>query len=264
MTIIASSRFREALQAVYLQAPSQTLPNALWKTLGSIRGDCETYGQFEGLRVTSLLMRSSDTLHVLWRRDRDDLRSPPVDVADLKCALLHQDFTSLVPRDHLPNRTAYFRLVHRGAAAPPAMPDGFRVVDVRIKHEAAEVAALIDACYPSISPSIAEVRGWTTHPVYDPTLWVWMMDTRRDRPAALGIAEFDPAIRESSLEWIQVLPRYRGRGLGTVLVRELLARLAGRAAFTMVAGRVDNTTRPERLYRRCGFRGSDVWWVFRA
>jgi GNAT superfamily N-acetyltransferase len=144
------------------------------------------------------------------------------------------------------------------------MPDGFRVVDVRVEHDAAEVAALIDACYPSISPAAAEVRGWTTHPVYDPTLWVWIVDTQVGQPAALGIAEFDPTIREGSLEWIQVLPGYRGRGLGAVLVQELLARLAYRADFTTVAGRVDNATHPERLYRRCGFRGSDVWWVFRA
>ena len=118
---------------------------------------------------------------------------------------------------------------------------------------------MTDACYPSISPDASEVRAWTAHPVFDPGLWIWIIDVAADRPAALGIAEFDPAVSEGSLEWIQVLPRYRGRGLGSALVSELLARLAGRADFTTVSGRIENETHPERLYRRCGFTGDDIW-----
>jgi GNAT superfamily N-acetyltransferase len=89
------------------------------------------------------------------------------------------------------------------------------------------------------------------------------MDEAQNAPAALGIAEFDPMIDEGSLEWIQVLPAYRGRGLGQQIVFELLNLLHGKAAFTTVAGQVDNPTYPERLYRRCGFDGDDYWWVLR-
>ena len=140
-------------------------------------------------------------------------------------------------------------------------PEGFHIEDVRVETEAAEVAAFVDACYPSISPTFAEVRAWTEHPVFDPELWIWIVDAQTDQPAALGIAEFDPTIHEGSLEWIQVLPRYRRRGLGTALVRELLVRLEPRADFTTVGGRMMDRADPERLYRRCGFTGEDVWWV---
>jgi hypothetical protein len=34
-----------------------------------------------------------------------------------------------------------------------------------------------------------------------------------------------------------------------------------KADFVTVSGRVDNRTNPERLYRRCGFEGNDVWCV---
>ena len=90
------------------------------------------------------------------------------------------------------------------------------------------------------------------------------MDQTTKNPVALGIAEIDAQIREGSLEWIQVLPAYRGMGIGKSLVQELLFRLEKRANFTTVAGEVGNSTHPEALYRACGFEGNDIWWVFRA
>jgi hypothetical protein len=35
------------------------------------------------------------------------------------------------------------------------------------------------------------------------------------------------------------------------------------ARLITVSGEVDNPTAPERLYRRCGFSGSDIWWAMR-
>ncbi|MDY6866369.1 MAG: GNAT family N-acetyltransferase [Chloroflexota bacterium] len=69
--------------------------------------------------------------------------------------------------------------------------------------------------------------GWFNHPVFEPDLWVWIMDEEEDQPAALGIAELDNRVPEASLEWIQVLPGYRGRGLGKAIVAELLRRVSG-------------------------------------
>ena len=63
------------------------------------------------------------------------------------------------------------------------------------------------------------------------------MDKQRNAPAALGIAEIDRNVPEGSLEWIQVLPSIKGKGLGKVLVLELLHRLKARADFTTVSGR---------------------------
>ena len=108
------------------------------------------------------------------------------------------------------------------------------------------------------------MREWTTHPVFDQDLWIWIIDTQTDLPVALGIAEIDRDIAEGALEWIQVLPDYRGRGLGKALVKKLLFRLHNRAAFTTVAGEMNNQSNPEALYRSCGFAGSDLWWMLSA
>jgi ribosomal protein S18 acetylase RimI-like enzyme len=79
----------------------------------------------------------------------------------------------------------------------------------------------------------------------------------------LGIAELDKTIQEGSLEWIQVLPAYHGLGLGKGIVQKLLSRLEKekQVKFATVSGQVDNVTRSEALYRSCGFKGNDVWWL---
>jgi GNAT superfamily N-acetyltransferase len=90
---------------------------------------------------------------------------------------------------------------------------------------------------------------------------VFICDVSSDRLVALGIAEFDDTIGEGALEWIQVLPEMRGRGFGTLIVNELLRRLIGKAKFVTVGGECDNPTNPEKLYRKCGFVGDEVWRV---
>ena len=77
--------------------------------------------------------------------------------------------------------------------------------------EAKQISDLIGACYENIHPSPVEVQNWCKHPVYDSDLWIWLIDNKNE-PAGLGIAEFDPDIKEGSLEWIQVLPEYQGKG----------------------------------------------------
>lgn len=35
------------------------------------------------------------------------------------------------------------------------------------------------------------------------------------------------------------------------------------AKFATVSGKIDNPANPERLYRKCGFVGNDVWHIIR-
>ncbi|MGL5087309.1 MAG: GNAT family N-acetyltransferase [Clostridium sp.] len=63
------------------------------------------------------------------------------------------------------------------------------------------------------------------------------------------------------LEWIQILPEYRGLRLGKAIVMRLLLNMCKQVDFVTVSGKVDNKTNPEKLYRKCGFEGKDIWHV---
>lgn len=73
--------------------------------------------------------------------------------------------------------------------------------------------------------------------------------------------ERDRRVSEASLEWIQVHPGYRQRGVGRAIVTELVNRVADHVSFITVSGELASEHQPELLYRRCGFKGGDVWWL---
>ena len=261
--------FRAALLSVYRERPCQVLPNALWKTLAEIPYYTCTFSA-DGDRVIHLQMLRDDALLLYWQRDRRPPHFPDMLWSNLRLALLHADFFDAgtlnpVPGAQFSSCEAYFRLRHDLSSASEAvLPPGFRFVDVCIESEASAVAGFLAQCYEDVALSAADVRGWSQLPVYAPDLTFWIVDAVRDRPVALGVSHFDALVPEVSLEWIQVHPHYRRRGLGAALVQETQARAHGRAAFATVSGAAHNATNPEALYRRCGFSGSDMWFVLRV
>lgn len=256
--------FPDALTTVYREEPCRVLANALWKTQRRlVCGNFETEVTRDRSTVASLSAYTQDMLSVYWTRRRE-LPLPQRLVARVRLAVLHDDYVTPEVRREFQHAERYFRLsCCDGPVKAPSLPGGFRFALVRMPAEAQAVSGLIDRCYADLRPGPETVIAWTKHPVYAPDLWIWILADRERRPVALGIAEFDDDIGEGSLEWIQVLPDYRGRGLGSALVRELLTRLFGPADFVTVSGRVADSADPERFYRRCGFRGHDVWWVLR-
>lgn len=160
--------------------------------------------------------------------------------------------------------TAYFRLLHKlDARQYFPLPQGYSYRQIRLPDEAQTLADLINHCYDSHNHTAKSILRWTTYPAFDPTLWLFVISDLTNSPVAAGLADFDKSIREGSLEWIQVMPEYRGRGLGQAIVSELLKRLkhSNQAAFVTVSGECDNDTNPEALYRKCGFVGDDIWYV---
>jgi len=255
--------FRDALVSAYCENPCWVLPNAIWKTLTEV-DNFETSFEVENNLVERLEMWDEKGLHLYWHRNRLLPDISEERISRLHFAFVHQDYLGAFPIERFATQRAYFRLIHRNRTIPTVkLPSGFRIVNVNVDTEADAVAELIGKCYDNLHPSVEIVRGWTNHPVFDRDSWMWVIDEKKNTPVGLGIAEIDLTIPEASLEYIQVLPEYRRRGLGKCIVLELLARLRSRVAFTTVSGEVENRTNPEGLYRRSGFYGDDVWWLFR-
>ncbi len=255
--------FRNALISKYCENPCQVLPNALWKTLARLE-PLQSAVDIEQGKVNRLEAWDENALLVYWTKDRDQSPDFRRQFTDLQLALVHQDYLHAVPTAGEIAREAYFRLICRRNRAPaPQLPPGFSIAQADAQEEARQIATFIGRCYQDIHPTAETVESWSSHPAFDPNLWIWVIDEANGTPAGLGIADMDREITEGSLEWIQVLPDYRGKGIGKTIVKELLARLEGQTEFTTVAGKVGEETKPEALYRSCGFTGSDIWWVLR-
>lgn len=173
--------------------------------------------------------------------------------------VLHQDEYDKAEYQHYVDEP-YFRMIHDlKGLSKPELPQGYSLCTVVLS----EYAAHINSCYDRIGITEEELRSYTFRPVYDATLWLAVKDNQTGSIVATGIAELDREIGEGVLEWIQVSKSHRGNRLGSYIVSELLWRMNGKASFATVSGQCNNASKPEKLYRKCGFTGSDVWHILR-
>ena len=153
----------------------------------------------------------------------------------------------------------YFRLYHDLRNIQQMRTSEVEIVSERSSVK--EFVKLINASYSDLSVTTAQMENYQRTPVYCPDLWVLLRDKRTGTVLAGGIADYDREIGELILEWIQVLPNYRRRGCGQFIVNCLLSKMQSVAKFATVSGKINSLTNPEKLYRRCGFTGNDIWHI---
>lgn len=113
--------------------------------------------------------------------------------------------------------------------------------------DAEELASHIRECYSEEGIAACELASSARRDVHDDELWIAIRDRATGRIVASGIGEFDARIGEGILDWIQVSPDYRHRGLGRAVVCEmirLIRRLSKKVSFVTVSGRLNNPDNP--------------------
>lgn len=153
----------------------------------------------------------------------------------------------------------YFRLYHSLKVVRQFQQNRFEIIFGEINVNS--FVQLINACYTDLKVTVEQIKGYRNTPVFCPELWLLVREKDTGNIVGGGIADLDREIGEGILEWIQVLPEYRGHGIGQLIVNSLLDKMQGEAQFATVSGKVNNPTNPEALYRKCGFAGNDVWHV---
>ena len=152
----------------------------------------------------------------------------------------------------------YFRMVHRlEDVRQPELPPQYCLV----RCGAEDFARHIAECYTEEGITADGLRAMARSPVHDPGLWIALAEKGSGRIVATGIADADMRIGEGILEWIQVSPDHRRRGLGRYIVMELLHRMEGKVRFATVSGKMDDPCRPYELYRTCGFTDPVIWHI---
>ncbi len=158
------------------------------------------------------------------------------------------------------NRKDIFkRLIHNLENIEKNMVSNFIIRNVNIKNDLDIIVDIINKSYEYISVTKEQMLSYTNTDVYDEDLWILVYED--DNPIGLGIGDFDSELNEGILEWIQVLPEYRNNGVGKIIVNELLYRLSKKADFVTVSFDDNNSTKPEYLYRSCGFTGNDIFHI---
>ena len=178
-------------------------------------------------------------------------------------SVIHDEEYNLIPSSSSSD-TLYFRLKHNLKSVELIPLDKmfeYGNVDVTSISDLKNIVSIINKSYRDIQVDLEQVISWTKLKVFNENLWIFIIDRNTQKPVGLGIAEWDKEVAEGMLEWIQVLPEYRGRKLGEAIVTKLLANLANHVDFVTVSGQVNNKTNPEKLYRKCGFEGKDIWHI---
>jgi len=152
----------------------------------------------------------------------------------------------------------YFKLLHTLSFIEEfSLPENLKFVECSVE----DYANHINACYEEEYISAEELESYKYKTVYNKTLWVCLYDFEHNKIAATGIAEYDPVVNEGILDWIQVSHDYRGKKIGKIVVNELLKRLKEMAMYVTVSGRCKNQTKPEYLYKSCGFQNETIWHI---
>jgi GNAT superfamily N-acetyltransferase len=172
--------------------------------------------------------------------------------------VLEENLHNVDAREYVDEK--YFKLIHRMNDIEKPVLDGRYEM---LCCEVSEYAKHIATCYDDVGISTEELMNYQTHAVYNRNLWIAVTECRQNKVVASGIAALDADIKEGILEWIQVSPEHRGKGLGKFVVNELLWRMKDKAEFVTVSGKLDNPTNPRGLYVACGFSNEAIWHVMK-
>jgi len=157
----------------------------------------------------------------------------------------------------------FFRISHNLKNIDKIMIPGYQIRKYNDETDRDKVVQIINQSYSNIKIDINDVVKMLNDEVFNPDMWIFVVEENTKKEIALGICQYDDKVFEVVFDWIQVIPECRGIGIGLMLVTYLLAIAPSDAKFATVSGDMDNPSSPEKLYRKCGFKGNDVWHILR-
>lgn len=248
--------------------------------------DCKERGVFSAADLVKCIV-SNDEFKLKWNKYCDDVHEKlsyqrnPCDYSSLPywkeitfqkpdyIKIFHEDEWIKLPeniKENFKKVDKFFRIKHPLEQIDISdLPKGykFRTFNPTNEEDYNSALEIIKLSYTNINITKDTLEGYRKNKVYDESLWIFIdkINNSKNIPVAFGLADLDSFMKEGILEWIQVLPEYRGKGIGKALVCELLTRMKGKAKFATVSGDCNNINNPIKLYRKCGFVDNSIWYI---
>jgi len=259
----------DLIEGLYRRAPHATLYTPLCKIRDVLRG-CHYLVSTDGERLSAVVAYTDDAIEATWALPgrAEILRNL---IAQVQRRLEALSFLPVMETGRrswsqmlgLQVLGRYFRARHVAPLpGPPTIPAGFRLVTVDVAKDLPAVVRLMNMAYPSLPDFVdmRDVEGMTSAPYHFPDGWFFLREETHRHPVGMAVNGYCPDSDEGFIDWIQVLPRYRRHGLGSLLVTESIRRLAA-ASFITVSGSLDAPFAVGDLYRKCGFGQTRQWTI---
>jgi GNAT superfamily N-acetyltransferase len=249
--------FAEEVVELYVKNPCRVSSIAFWK-IEKIFLDSETYRITDNGHTYLYAIRNK-SMEFYWSDDQDHFILTQDQTQALDVLVLHEDFYKLIAEnlDGYKLRESHPLVYDFTFNREFNLSEDFFVADFDFNKEQDFVVAaeLLNRCYKNHNHDAEEIIGWCGELVFEESSWIWVKTRISNEVVGLGISTYQESIKETYLDWIQVLPKYQRKGIGTMLVGETINRAIGKSDIIRVTGMADG------FYRKCGFKGTESWRI---
>lgn len=144
-----------------------------------------------------------------------------------------------------------YQVLHQ-PVTPPVLPPGFTVRAVGDENEWEQRVNLHRSVWHPSRVTLEAYQRLRRVPGYDPELDLVVV-TPDGEMAAYCICWYDPVTQTGEFEPVGTDAKFRGRGLGKIVIQEGLRRLQALGAHTAYVFTTGSNQAARRLYETCGF-----------